>query len=207
MDRSEKYWNKTAHAYDQEEMKDRALRLTILEKVKQYLNKQDTVLDFGCATGLLSNEIAADVHTVQGIDSSAEMILIARNKASASTIQNVNYSQVNLFDESLHPGSFDKILAIYMLHLLDDMPAVLNRIHQLLKPGGLLIAVTPCLVKKSLSGFALSLISKTGLIPSFGFFNFSSLKDSMVYADLTVVDAACIQQRGQQYFIVARKQC
>ncbi|HEY8954428.1 class I SAM-dependent methyltransferase, partial [Chitinophaga sp.] len=126
MNKPEKFWDRSANGYDREEMKDRTLRTKILEKVKKHLRKQDDVLDFGCATGILANEIAADVHTVHGIDISPKMIQIAQNKAREQQISNVTYARSTVFDEK---GTFDVILGIYLLHLLEDMPAVLEKIH------------------------------------------------------------------------------
>lgn len=205
MDKSEKFWNRNANGYDREEMKDRAVRTKILEKVRNHLEKKDDVLDYGCATGIIANEIAGDVNTVHGIDISPEMIRIARNKAIEHSIRNVAYTRSTIFDTGLKEGTFDVILGIYVLHLLEDMPDVLRRIHELLKPGGLFISVTPCLGKKSLAGIALLLVSKTGLIPTLKLLNLPDLEGSITHTDFEILETERLQQSGRQYFIVAKK--
>ncbi|WP_315816118.1 class I SAM-dependent methyltransferase [Paraflavitalea speifideaquila] len=205
MDRSVNFWNKNAAAYDKEEMKDQQVRIKILEKITQYLLKQHEVLDFGCATGILANEIAHEVHTVYGIDSSAQMIQIAQDKANERHIPNIHYKHTILFDEEYKSGTFDVILGIYMLHLLENMPKALHRIHDLLKPGGLFISVTPCLGKRSLTGIALLLISKVGLIPPHRLFNLAELEGTIINTGFKMQETTCIQRSGQQYFLVARK--
>jgi 2-polyprenyl-3-methyl-5-hydroxy-6-metoxy-1,4-benzoquinol methylase len=205
MDKSEKFWNRSANGYDKEEMKDKEVRTKILERTRKYLKKQQNVLDFGCATGILSNEIAGDVNMVYGIDISAEMIKIAQSKARARNIQNVDYSHATIFDGKYKAGSFDVILGVYMLHLLDDMPKALKRIHELLKPGGCFISVTPCL-EKSLAGMALSLVSKIGLIPSLSLLSVAELESFITQAGFKINETACLQKTGRQHFIVAKKQ-
>ncbi|WP_438711046.1 class I SAM-dependent methyltransferase [Aquimarina muelleri] len=205
MDKSEKFWNKSANGYDKEEMKDRDVRIKILEKTKKYLKKKDSVLDYGCATGILANEIAGDVEMVYGMDISSKMIQIAKNNASKLDIQNVKYTHTTIFDENYKSGTFDVILGVYLLHLLEDMPKAINRIHELLKPGGLFISVTPCLGKRSLTGISLSFFSKIGLIPSLKTYNISELEGSITNMDFKIIESECLQKRGQQYFIVAKK--
>ena len=51
MDKSEKFWDKAANTYDQEENKDEQTHIKIIEKTKKYLKMSDIVLDYGCATG------------------------------------------------------------------------------------------------------------------------------------------------------------
>ncbi|MBL6449558.1 class I SAM-dependent methyltransferase [Fulvivirga sp. 29W222] len=205
MDKSEKFWDKSANGYDKEEMKDKAGRMKILDSTKKYLQKKDDVLDFGCATGILANEIARDVHTVHGMDISSEMVRIAQNKANELNLKNVKYTHGTLFDDCYKPGTFDTILAVYMLHLMEDMPKVLNRIHSLLKPGGLFISVTPCLGRKTFVGIALSLVSKIGLIPNLKTYNVNEVEDAIVNAGFSLVESECLNKAGKQYFIVGKK--
>ncbi|MDA7716915.1 class I SAM-dependent methyltransferase [bacterium] len=205
MDKSEKFWDKSANGYDKEEMKDKDVRIKILERTKRYLKKKDSVLDYGCATGILANEIADNVEMVYGMDISSKMIQIAQNKASELNIQNVNYSHTTIFDENYKEGTFDVILGVYVLHLLEDMPKVLGRIHKLLKPGGLFISVTPCLGKRTFTGISLSLLSKIGLIPSLKTYSVAELEDSITNKKFKIIESQCLQKRGQQYFIVAKK--
>lgn len=201
MDRAEKFWDSSANGYDKEEMKDAAVRGKILEKIKAHLKKQDHVLDYGCATGIIANEIAADVHTVYGIDTSSKMIQIAQNKAREQPAPNVTYARSTIFDEQ---GTFDVILGIYMLHLLEDISPVLRKIHELLKPGGLFISVTPCLGKKSLAGISLLLAGKAGLIPPVKLFSLAELEHRITSAGFKIGESECLQEKGQQYFIVAK---
>ena len=61
-------------------------------------------------------------------------------------------------------GTFDGILAFYILHLLEDSQMVIQRINELLKPGGLIISVTPCMGKKPFLNGIFSIFSKLGFI-------------------------------------------
>jgi 2-polyprenyl-3-methyl-5-hydroxy-6-metoxy-1,4-benzoquinol methylase len=203
MNKSEKFWDKSANGYDREEMKDMKVRTKILEKTKKYLNKTDHVLDYGCATGILANEIAGNVHAVCGIDISSKMIEVAQSKAIERNIRNIDYIHSTIFDEQL--PTFDVILGIYLLHLLEDMPAALKRIHELLKPGGLFISVTPCLEKNSLAGIGLLLAGKTGVIPELRLFNVAKLESAITRTGFSIHETDCLKQRGRQYFIVAQK--
>ena len=205
MNKSEKFWDRNANGYDQEEMRDAGVRASILEKIKKYLQKDDNVLDHGCATGILANEIAGDVNAVQGIDISAKMIRIAQNKAGERNIRNVGYTHSTIFDGGLKAGAFDVILGVYLLHLLDDVPKVLTRTHELLKTGGLFISVTPCLGETPLTGMALLLAGKAGLIPKMKLLTARDLENQLTDAGFTIPETECLQQRGRQYFIVAKK--
>ena len=58
--------------------------------------------------------------------------------------------QADAFDASLVAGSFDVVMGFNLLHLVEDCPGYLARMHDLLAPGGLLIIKTPCLAEPSL---------------------------------------------------------
>jgi len=76
-----KFWDRTASFYDREEKKDELSYLNFIEKARKYLKANDTVLDFGCGTGLVCNEIAENVKMIYAMDISSKMIEIALNKA------------------------------------------------------------------------------------------------------------------------------
>ena len=96
---SEKFWNRIAKNFDKYENKGELTYLKIIENMKKYLNKSDIVLDFGCGTGLVTNELAANVSMIHGIDISSKMIEIARKKATVRNIQNIEFTNSTLFDE------------------------------------------------------------------------------------------------------------
>lgn len=205
MNKSEKFWDKSASNYDQEEKKDEQTYLKIIERTKEYLKNSDTVLDFGCGTGLISNEIAGCVKLIHAIDISSKMIEIAKNKADSRKIQNIKYTYSTIFDERYENGSFDIILAFYILHLLEDTQKTIQRINGLLKPGGLIISVTPCVGEKIFQNISLSLLSKIGLIPDIKSFKANELEYSIVDGNFETLENECLQQGSTQYFIVAKK--
>lgn len=71
MNRSEKFWDKMVNYYDREEKKDELTYIKIIEKTKKYLKISDIVLDYGCGTGLICNEIADNVKVIHAIDTSS----------------------------------------------------------------------------------------------------------------------------------------
>jgi len=205
MDKSEKFWDKAANTYDQEENKDEQTHNKIIERTKEYLKISDIILDYGCGTGRISNEIAGNVKLIHAIDISANMIEIAKQKADGRGIENIDYAHATLFDERYERGSYDVILVFYILHLLEDTPKVMQRINDLLKPGGLIMFATPCMGEKPFLSSVLSLVSKIGLVPSIRSFRISELQDSIASGNFEIVETECLAQSSQEYFIVAKK--
>jgi len=204
MNKSEKFWDEKANYYDREERKDEPTNIKIIEKTRKYLKINDTVLDYGCGTGTAAIEIAGSVKTVKGIDISSKMIEAAKGKTVKRKVKNIDFAQTTIFDEILQPGSFDVILCFYLLHLVEDTPKVIQRINELLKPGGLIISATPC-IRGTFLGILLSPVSKIGLIPPITLFKISELKDLMTDGNFEIVETECLHQSSQQYFIAAKK--
>ena len=177
MNKSEKFWDKSASKFDQEGKKDEQTYIKIIDRTKKYLKTSDTILDLGCGTGLISNEIAGCVKLIHAIDISSNMIEIAKNKADDRKIQNIDYTHSTIFDEKYKSGSFDVILAFYILHLVQDTQKTIQKINDLLKPGGLVISVIPCFKEKIFLNISLTLLSKIGLAPDIKSFKATELED------------------------------
>ncbi|MFD0589291.1 class I SAM-dependent methyltransferase [Paenibacillus sp. GCM10027627] len=205
MDKLERFWDKSASRYDQLEIHDNETYVDIIERTKSHLKISDTVLDFGCGTGLISNEIAQNVNEVSAIDISSKMIEIAENKAKERNIANIDYAHATIFDEGLKKGSFDAILVFHVLHLLEDERIVLQRINELLKPGGLLISATPCLGEKRFLKSLLFLVSKARLIPKVQPFKVQHLVGAIEERNFSIVETDCLKESSREYFVVARK--
>ena len=82
------------------------------------------VLEFGCGTGSTAIIHAPYVKQIRAIDFSAKMIAIARKKADAEKITNISFEQLSIDDLSVDDQSFDMILGLSILHLLEDKEAV-----------------------------------------------------------------------------------
>lgn len=205
MNKSEIFWDKTASKYDQLEKKDEQTYTHIIKRTKTHLKISDIVMDYGCGTGLISNEIAEDVKEIHAIDISSKMIEIAAKKAKERNITNINYAHSTIFDERHKKDSLDVILAFHVLHLLEDEQIVLQRMIELLKPGGLLISATPCVGEKPFLRNLLSLAGRVGLVPKIRSFKIRHLVDTIKEANFTIVESDCLKKSSQEYFIVGRK--
>lgn len=147
---------------------------------------------------------------VRGIDISSNMIEIAERKADERNIKNIGFTRAAIFDESLGKELFDLILALSVLHLVDDSAQVMERVNQLLKPGGIFISATPCLGEKTflsvLMNIPIFLLSKMGLIPSINFFRASSLAAAVTNAGFQMIEQKDLSVRPlRECFIIARK--
>ncbi|MFA5403645.1 MAG: class I SAM-dependent methyltransferase, partial [Ignavibacteria bacterium] len=202
---TEKFWNGIARIFDKVEKVDKKTYAQIIKKTRKYLKKSDNVLDFGCGTGLISNEIAENVSLVHAIDFSPKMIEIAEKKAFGCGIQNICYTHSTLFDDKFERGSFDVVIASYVLHLLDDSQKYIQRIIELLKPGGFFISATPCLREKPVLNFLLSFMYKIGLVPKIIPLNFSELKNLITDENFNAIETVYLHKNSAQYFIVAKK--
>ncbi|WP_275671656.1 class I SAM-dependent methyltransferase [Paenibacillus ginsengarvi] len=185
--------------------KDEQTYNRIIQKTKAYLNVSNTVMDYGCGTGLIAIELAEHVKAIHAIDTSSSMIEMADKKAKERNIANITCAHTAIMDTRYEAGSFDVILAFHVLHLLEDEHTALHRINELLKPGGLLISATPCMGEKKALSILLSLAGRVGLVPNIKSFQIRSLIDTMEKGDFSIVESVCLNESSQEYFIVARK--
>jgi SAM-dependent methyltransferase len=138
------------------------------------------------------------------------LIATAQEAAEARKVATVSFAKATIFDESLDRESFDVVLAFNILHLLEDAPKALQRMGELLKPGGLLVSVTPCLGEKGTVlvrsvMFLVSLAGRLGLIPRVWRCTVGELRKSMDAAGLVTIEIEELVHSTSEYFVVARK--
>ncbi len=151
MSASKNFWDKRAQRYDAKLHKgpNYAARL---ERAAAVFGENANVLDVGCATGEITLDLAAHAGQITGIDLSAAMVEAANARARDRSITNAHFEQMQPDDPRLAEGSFNAITAYSVIHLLDDAPATLARLRDLIvpsprggPPGSHLITETPCL--------------------------------------------------------------
>lgn len=211
MNTSEEFWDKASKNYDKTEERFEYIHSKSRENTKKHLKDSYTVLDYGCGTGTTSLAFANRVKEIHAIDISSKMIGIAKKKAVVSKVENVNFEQTDIFDKRYAIESFDLVLAFNMLHTVPNPQDALRRIHELLKPEGLFISVTPCLQDKmsflvSLQIFLVRILCKIGLIPiPIRRLKSSELDDLIAGGKFQTIETEEIYRGASSYFVVARK--
>jgi len=94
------------------------------------------ILDAGCGTGRLAAALGPHAR-VWGIDASAEMLAVARERVP----RNVRLKLARAEQLPFKDGWFERVVYWLVIHLL-DRPAAFRAAHRLLSPGGLACAVT-----------------------------------------------------------------
>lgn len=211
MNKSKEFWDRASKNYDKTEERFEYIHSKSRENTKKYLNGSNIVLDYGCGTGTTSCEIANRVKEIHAIDISSKMIEIAKRKAVASKVENINFVQTDIFDKRCKKESFDVILAFNMLHTVIDPQVVMRRIYELLKPEGLFISVTPCLREKmaflvNIQIQLVRILCKIGVIPiPIRRLKSSELDDLLVNGDFQTIDTEKLYKGASSYFVVAKK--
>ncbi len=213
INKAQEFWDKQAKRFDESEKKFQPTTREIIARTKEYLNTNDNVLDFGCATGTKTLELADSIKNIHGLDFSAKMISEAIKKKNKVNVTNVSFSQGTIFNDDLEKVSFEKIIAYSIIHLLEDSEKVIYRIHELLKPGGLFISETACFKDKmdfrTRFEFTTYRIMKLlGLFPlHLNMFKASDLEQLLNRHNFNIVKAEKLFFNGMTIsFIVAEKQ-
>jgi len=205
MYKDEKFWDRIASKFDRIEQNDISYKIFI-EKARDYINADDVILDFGCGTGLICNEIAGNVRNIQAIDISTKMIEISKAKVSECKIQNIDFARTTIFDEKFNVGSFDAIIAFNIFHLLDEPQKHFQRLHQLLKPGGLIISSTPCMSEAHVLNIVLKLFSFIGMTPQLNSFTSSEMEHLLLTESFKTVEFNRIKPKSPIYIYIFEKQ-
>lgn len=177
----------------------------ILDGSRKYLGPEEVVLDFGCGPGAITNQLAGHVREVVGVDTSPKMVAAAELAAAEQGIDNVSYSTSSIFDPEHHQGRFSVITAFNVLHYVEDMPALMQRIRSLLQPGGVFISSTACLAEKPawIRG-AFRASSGLRLMPRMTFFDGLELQHSFEAQGFRIEEAQTISPTFADLFVVSR---
>jgi ubiquinone/menaquinone biosynthesis C-methylase UbiE len=204
--KSEKFWDRLAKRYARMPVRNQASYEETLALTRTRLSKDDKLLEVGCGTGSTALLLADSVKHFLATDISGNMIAIAADKAKAQQVQNLDFLRATLFDDSLKPGSFDVILAFNLLHLLEDIPAAIGRVEELLKPDGRFISKTPCLAGHSrFLSLLVSVLSKIGIIPQVRFLSIEELESCIRQGNFSILETGNYPASPPSRFIVARR--
>jgi len=200
------FWDKKSKKYDDTIKNHGAIYEKRIQKTKSLLKETDVVLDFACATGEIGLDVASHVQQVHGIDLSEKMIELANKKARERQIDNISFSRIDAFDQRLASHSFSAVMAFNIFHLLDDAPKVLDRLHDLLAPSGLLISETPCLgernwIIRSLIKFAVTV----GLAPMILDLKVADLESLVSSRNFKILETKIWDEKNGVQWILARK--
>ena len=205
MKTSPKFWDNIAERYAKQPIADEAAYQKKLQVTHQYFQPDMAVLEFGCGTGSTAITHAPYVKQIQAIDISSKMIEIAQGKAEAAGIKNITFQQSTI--ETLHAPdqSFDIVLGLSILHLLEDKEAMIAKVHKILKPGGLFVTSTACLGDTmGWFRFIAPIGNFLGLLPLVKVFTVKDLEESLINANFDI-DYRWQPGKGKAIFIVAMK--
>jgi SAM-dependent methyltransferase len=197
-----KFWDRIADRYAARQLKDPAAYEAMLADAAGRLRSTDRVLEIGCGTGSAAIRLAPHVAEWTATDFSPEMLRIARAKPAPDNLRFVLADAHSAFDG----GPFDAIAAFQVLHLVDDLPGTLSRIHAHLRPGGLMIAKTWCFADMGLALRSLFVVLRAvGLFPPVNALTKAALRRAVGDAGFDILDERVFGANPHGPYIVARK--
>jgi demethylmenaquinone methyltransferase/2-methoxy-6-polyprenyl-1,4-benzoquinol methylase len=128
-----------ARLYDERTQAFQGYRRAIVEALA--LHRGDVVLDVGCGTGLCFPMLVEKVGSqggVVGIDASAEMVAVARDRVARESWGNVEVVQAPIADAPL-PADADAAL-LCAVHDILQSPEALRKVMESLRPGAQVVA-------------------------------------------------------------------
>jgi ubiquinone/menaquinone biosynthesis C-methylase UbiE len=194
------FWNRHAERYAARPIKDIAAYEAMLAAAAARLRPADSVLEIGCGTGGTAIRLAAGVARYVATDFSAEMIRIAQAKPRPPNLRFL------LADAAKLPegAPFNAICAFNLLHLVDDLPSLLRKLHAGLVPGGLLISKTWCFADLPLRlRLLFRVLRLAGLFPRARFLTQEALHQALSEAGFQIIATNVFGGLAASRYVVA----
>lgn len=199
-------FNLMARRYSRQPIGDQAAYEKKLAITRKYLKPDSDVFEFGCGTGSTALLHAPFVRSIHGTDYASKMIEIANEKKTEGNVANASFTVSNIDTMEVPTSRYDAVLALNILHLLENLDADLTRVHTMLKPGGYLISSTPCLEKISgIFRVILPLLTLLQLMPRLQGFSERQLLEKMEHAGFSVVEQWSPESKIKVAFLVVQK--
>ncbi len=205
MGQSAKFWDRIAKRYSKSPISDEAAYQKKLEVTQRYFTPESEVLELGCGTGSTAILHAPRVKHIRATDISKRMIEIAEGKKAEAVVDNVTFEQASLEDLDVPVESVDAVLAMSLLHLLEDKDAAIRKVHSIVKPGGVFVTSTACLGDNMKWFKLIAPIGRfLGVLPLVRVFTHQELLDSMAAAGFEI-DYDWRPGKSAAVFVVAKK--
>ncbi len=199
------FWDRIAPKYARKPISDPDAYEEKLSCVRGLLKGTDNVLEIGCGTGGTALTLAPAVSRMTATDISRRMIEIAQSKLGPHAPLNVGFQQAEAAD-LIDGYPFDVVCAFSLLHLVDDIPMVLARVRDQLKPGGLFISKTVCLKDGPIAiRFFVRALTAVGIAPRVIALGKTDLIQHLKDAGFEIVSTSHFGQQRTNPFIVARR--
>ena len=205
---SKTFWDKMAPKYAESQMRSVEDYEHTLARTLSHLTPEMRVLEMGCGTGTTALRLAPHVKAFVGTDQSSEMIRIARDKA-ADEHSNLEFLVLGAAESAQREEGFDVVMGFNLFHLVPDADAVLADIFKMLKPGGLMISKTPCLMDKAfgwkrfLVAGMLPVLKRIGKAPDVGLWRIADVDRRIADAGFETSEAGNFPAISR--YVVARK--
>jgi phosphatidylethanolamine/phosphatidyl-N-methylethanolamine N-methyltransferase len=147
----------------------------------------ERVLEVGVGTGLMLPLYPAHCRVV-GVDFSAEMLERAADRVSRHGMSHIELQRMDAANMQFDDGSFDAVVAAYVVTAVPDYRAVLREIERICRPGGRVILTNHFSNGNRLLG-ALERVSSP-------IFEYAGFRTDLKVAD--VVDGTSLELRSAQ---------
>jgi len=135
------FWDNVAGVYDVfVNVINRKTHQELKKIVSDRIEPGDRVLECACGTGLLSAVIAEKCAWLTATDFSGKMLQKAGK--NCRRFRNISYAQADVTALAYPDGTFDKVVAGNVIHLLDHPLTALRELDRVCKAGGMLIIPT-----------------------------------------------------------------
>lgn len=104
----------------------------------------DVAVELGVGTGVYIDKVACLCNKIIGIDGSKNMLEVLDRKLNKLGLKNVSLYQSNVLDlVEISDSSIDVVYFFGLIEHIVDISKFINEIKRVLKPGGIVIGVTP----------------------------------------------------------------
>ena len=135
------FWDKVAGVYDIfVNVINRKTHQKLKRIISELIGPEDIVLECACGTGMLSAAAASECRHLTATDFSVKMLKKAEKNCAA--FDNIAFMQADITALPYPDGSFDKVMAGNVIHLLNNPLKALDEMNRVCKDGGTLIIPT-----------------------------------------------------------------
>jgi len=205
MSNDARFWDRTAERYFASPIKDVAAYEEKLRITQDYLRPDMDVLELGCGTGGAAIRHAPHVRGYHAVDISEAMLDIARRQAAEANARNVAFERADVAAYEAPNERYDAVLALSLLHLVEDPEALVARIVRWLKPGGVFVSGTACIADRMpWFGIVAPIGKALGVFPYVNVFSGETLEGFMTGSGLSV-ERRRRPDKAIALFLVCRK--